>query len=63
MLGGGVEDVIIFPVLYHRGTVGVSSLGSFSSFGSSSKTSNPSLPVSLGARHIQYYFKKRKGRK
>ena len=56
MLGYGCEDVSIVPVLYPRGMISVSSLGSFSSFGSSSKTSNPSLPVSLGARHIQYYF-------
>ena len=63
MLGGGVEDVIIFPVLYPRGTVGVSSLGSFSPVGSSSKPSHPPFPVSVIAHHIQEYFEKKKGRK
>ena len=33
------------------------------SVGSSSKPSHPSLPVSLGAHHIQEYFKKKRGRK
>ena len=35
----------------------------FSSVGSSSKPSHPSLSLSLGARHIQEYFKKRRRRK
>ena len=63
MLGGGVYEVSIVPFEYPRGTVSVSSLGYFLSVGSSSKTSHPSLPVSVGARHIHYYFKKKRGRK
>ena len=63
MLGYGGEDFSIVPVVYPRGTVIVSSLGSFLSIGSSSKPSNTHLPVSVGARHIQYYFKKKMGRK
>ena len=43
--------------------VSVSSLGYFSSVGSSSKPSRPSLHVYLVARHIQEYFKKKRGRK
>ena len=56
VLGYGYEDVSIVPVVYPRGTVSVSSLDYFSSFGSSSKPSRPSLPVSIGACHIQDYF-------
>ena len=33
------------------------------SVGSSSKLSHPSLPVSIVARHIQDYFKKKRGSK
>ena len=40
MLGYIVEEFIILPVVYPCGTVSVSSLGSFSSVGSSSKTSH-----------------------
>ena len=47
-LGGG-DEVSIVPFVYTRGKVGVSSLGSFSSVGSSSKPSHPSFPLSLGA--------------
>ena len=46
-----------------RGTVSVSSLGYFSSVGSSSKLSHPSLPLFLGAHHIQEYFNKKRVRK
>ena len=53
----------IVPVVYPRGTVGISSLGSFSSVGSSSKPYHPYFPLYFGARHIQYYFKKNRGRK
>ena len=63
MLGDGGEDVSIVPVLYPCGTFSVSSLGSFSSVGSSSKTSHPSLTVFLGARHIQEYFNNKRVRK
>ena len=63
MLGYGGEDVSIVPVVYPRGTVSVSPLGSFPSVGSSSKPSHPSLTVSVGARHIQEYFKNKMGRK
>ena len=59
----GGEKVSIVPFVYYCGMVGVSSLGSFLSIASSSKTSHPSLPLSLGARHIQEYFKKKRGRK
>ena len=51
------------PFIYPLGTVSVSSLGSFLSVGSSSKYSNPYLPLSLGARHIQEYSKKKRRRK
>ena len=63
MLGGGVEDVSIVSVVYTRGTVSVSSLCYFLSVGSSSKPSNPYLPVSFGASHIQEYSKNKRGRK
>ena len=52
MLGYGGEDVIIVTVVYTCGTISVSSLGSFSSVGSSSKPSHTSLPVSVGISHI-----------
>ena len=61
VLGGGGEDVTIVPIVYPRGMVVVSSLGSFLSVGSSSKPSYPFLPVSLGARHIQEYFNNKRG--
>ena len=48
------------PVLYPRGTVSISSLGSFSSVVSSYKNSHPSFPLSLGALHIQEYLKKKR---
>ena len=51
------------PVVYPLGNVSVSSLGSVSSVGSSSKPSHTYLPVSVGSRHIQEYFKKKRGRK
>ena len=50
------------PVVYPRGTVSVSSLGSFSSIGSSSKPSHTPLPLSLGVHRIQEYFKNNRGR-
>ena len=49
--------------VYPRETVSVSSLGSFSSVGSSSKPFHPSLPLSLIALHIQDYFENKRGRK
>ena len=58
----GGDEVNIVPFVYPRGTVSVSSLGSFSSVGSSYKPSHPSLPLYLGARHIQEYFKKKRGK-
>ena len=60
VLGDGGKVVSVVPFVYTRGTVSVSSLGPFSSVSSSYKTSNPSLPVSLGARHIQEYFNNKK---
>ena len=62
MLGYRVEEVSILPVVYPFGTVSVSSLGSFSSVGSSSKTSHPSVHLSIRSCHIQDYSKKKKGR-
>ena len=59
----GGEEVNYLPFVYPRGAVSVSSLGYFSSVGSSSKPSHPYLPLSLGAHHIQEYFKKKRGRK
>ena len=63
MPGVGGEEVSILPVVYPCETVSVSTLGYFSSIGSSSKTSHSYLTVSLGARHIQYYIKNKRGRK
>ena len=63
MLGDGGEYVSIVPVVYPRGIVIVSSLGSFSSIGSSSISYLPSLPESLVGRHIQAYFINKRGRK
>ena len=48
-------------VVYPRGTVRVSSLGYFSSVGSSSKTSHLSLPLSIVERYIQEYFNSKRG--
>ena len=59
----GGEEVNDMPLVYPRGTVSVSSLGSFLSVGSSSKPSYPSLPLSIGAHNIQEYFKRKRGRK
>ena len=56
----GGDEVSIVTFVYPR----VSSMGYFSSFGSSSKPSHPSLPVSVVARYIQEYFRnKKRGRK
>ena len=63
MLGGGGDEVSTLPFVYTCGTVSVSSLVYFLSIGSSSKHSHPSLPESFGARHIQEYFKNKRGRK
>ena len=63
MLGGGGDEISVMPVVYPCGTVSVSSLGYFSSVGSLSKPSNPSLPLSLGVHRIQEYFNKKRGRK
>ena len=63
VLGGGGEYFSIAPVVYPCGMVSVSSLGYFSSVDSSYQPSHPSLPVSIGARHIQEYFKNKRGKK
>ena len=63
MLGDGGEDVSIVTVVYPRGMVSVSSLGYFSSVGSSYKPYHPSLPVSVRAHHIQEYLKNKRVRK
>ena len=47
VLRGGGDEVSGMPVVYLRGKVSVSLLGYFSPIGSSSKPSNPSLPLSL----------------
>ena len=59
----GGDKVNYVPFVYPCGSVSVSSLGSFLSVGSSSKPSNPSLPLFLGAHNIQEYFKRKRGRK
>ena len=59
----GGDEVNIVPFVYPRGKVSVSSLCYFLSIGSSSKPSHPSLTLSLRARHIQEYFKNKRGRK
>ena len=63
MLGGGGDEVSVMPVVYPRGRVSISSLGYFSSVGSSSKPRHPSLPLSLGVHCIQEYFNNKRGRK
>ena len=62
VLVDGGEDVSIVPVVYPCGAVSVSLLGYFSYVGSSSKPSYPYLPVSIVARHIQYYFNDKRGK-
>ena len=63
MIGDGSEEVSIVPVVYPRGTVSVSSLGYFFSVGSCSKPSHTYFTLSIGARQIQEYLDKRRGRK
>ena len=52
VLGDGGDEVSVMPVVYPRGTVSVSSLGYFSSIGSSSKPSHHSLTISLSEYNI-----------
>ena len=61
MLEGGGDEVSIVTFVYPRGEFSFSSLVSFSSVVYSSKPSHPSLSISVGARHIQEYFKKKRG--
>ena len=63
MIGYVDDEVVIVPVVYPHETVSVKSLSSFSFVGLYSKPSRLSLPVSVGARHIQEYFKKKRGGK
>ena len=63
VIGGGGDEISIMPAVYLRWTVSVSSLSYFPYVGSSSKPSHPSLPFSLGACHIQVYFKRKRWRK
>ena len=63
VLGDGGYEVSIVPFVYPRGEVSVSLLDCFSSVDSSPKSSHPSLPFYVGARHIQDYLKKKRGRK
>ena len=62
-LGGGGDEVSIITVVYPHGTVSVSSLGSFSSIGSSSKPSHPHILLSIVVHHIQEYFKNKRSSK
>ena len=63
VIGDGGEEFSIVPVVYPCWMVRISSIGYFLSVGYSSKNSNLSLSLSLGSRHIQEYFKKKRGRK
>ena len=63
VLGDGGDEFSIVPFVYPCGMVSVSSLGYFSSVGSSSTPSHLSLPVIIRAHHIQEYFKKKRGGK
>ena len=63
MLGGGGDEVSVVPVVYPCGTVSVSSLGYFSSVGSSAKPSHPSVSLSIGLHRIQDYFKNKRVKK
>ena len=63
MLGGVGDEVSVMTVVHPRGKVSVSSLGYFSSVGSSSKPYHPSLPIYLGFQHIKDYFNKKRKRK
>ena len=58
----GADKVNIVTFVYPRGTVSVSSLGSFSSVGSSSKPSHPSLPLSLSEHATFKSISRRRGR-
>ena len=55
MIGGGGAEVIVMPVVYHCGTVSVSSLGSFLSVGSSPKPSRPFLPLSWSTPYSKLF--------
>ena len=61
MLGYGVDEVSIISVVSPCGLVSVSSLSYFLSIVSSYKPSHYSFTLSLGERHIKYYFKKMRG--
>ena len=60
MIGCGGNEFNIIPVVYPRGPISVSSLGYFFSVCSSSKPSHYCLPLSLGEKNIQDYFKKKR---
>ena len=59
----GGEEFSIVPVVYPRGTVSVSSLGSFSAVIYSSKPSHHFFTFYIRAYHIQEYLNKKRGRK
>ena len=63
LLEGGGDEFSLMPVVYPHGTVSVLSLGYFSSVGSSYKPSRTSLPLSIDVHHIEYYLRKKRGRK
>ena len=52
VIGGGDDYISDMRIVYLRSKVNVLSLGSFSSVGSSSQTSHPSLPLSFGVHRI-----------
>ena len=63
MHSDGGDEVNIGTFVYPRGTLSISSLDYFSSVSSYCKPSHTSLSLSLGSRHIQECFKKKRGRK
>ena len=63
MLGGGGDSVNMISSISTYETVCILSLGYFLSVGYSSKPSHSSLSISLEKRHIQDYFKNKRGRK
>ena len=63
MIGYVVDEFGIIHFVYLCGLVSVSSLGPCFYVNSSSKNSHSSLPISLGALHIQEYFKNKRARK
>ena len=63
VLGSAGDQVSIMSVVSPHRLVSVSLLGSLLSVGYYFETFHYSFPLSLGARYIQYHFKKKMGRK